>query len=305
MSRRRTHEEHENHERWLVSYADFITLLFAFFVVMYATSSTDVIRHQEISKALFEMFQHPQTHSLIELKPNGTPIDLPIPPDVDGIGHETPTDTVDKEAQAIKALQDIAGQIQNALGDEIAQGEARIRANELWLEIELNAALLFPSGGAEPLPDATSVLDKVAAVLSAYPNPVRVEGFADDRPIATKKYPSNWELSAARAARVVRMLMQDGIDPKRLAAVGYGEFQPLADNQSPLGRSRNRRVILLVSRHLDLRHAPIELNHNTQQATPPAVHTPRPPAGEGAGERVKMAHNLLKAPATPRPPSLL
>jgi len=251
MSRRRAHEEHENHERWLVSYADFITLLFAFFVVMYATSSVDVIRHQEISQALIKLFEHPEATTPIELKPDGSLIELPAPP--------VPA-AQDAEAEAVQALQTIAEQIQSALGDEIAQGEARIRGNELWLEIELNSALLFPSGGAEPLPDAPAVLDKVAGVLSAYPNPVRVEGFADDRPIATVKFPSNWELSAARAARVVRMLMQDGIDPKRLAAIGYGEFQPLADNQSPLGRSRNRRVVLLISRHLDLRHAPIELS---------------------------------------------
>jgi len=278
MSRRRVHEEHENHERWLVSYADFITLLFAFFVVMYATSSVDVIRHQAISKELIKLFDHPPEQSLIELKPDGTPIDLPAPPQVVQI---EPPET--EEAEAVKALQAIAEQIQNALGDEIAQGGAHIRGNELWLEIELNAALLFPSGAAEPLPDAATVLAKVAAVLSAYPNPVRVEGFADDRPIATVKFPSNWELSAARAARVVRMLMQDGIEPQRLAAVGYGEFQPLADNQSSQGRSRNRRVVLLISRYLDLRHAPIELTDKTQWTRSISTYAPRPRASEGAG----------------------
>jgi len=280
MSRRRAHEEHENHERWLVSYADFITLLFAFFVVMYATSSVDVIRHQEISQALIKLFEHPEATTPIELKPDGSLIELPAPP--------APA-AQDAEAEAVKALQTIAEQIQSALGDEIAHDEARIRGNELWLEIELNSALLFPSGGAEPLPDAPTVLNKVAGVLSAYPNPVRVEGFADDRPIATAKFPSNWELSAARAARVVRILMQDGIDPKRLAAIGYGEFQPLADNQSRQGRSRNRRVVLLISRHLDLRHAPIELSDKTQLASSTSTYSPRPLAGEGPGERASKA----------------
>jgi len=262
MSRRRAHEEHENHERWLVSYADFITLLFAFFVVMYASSSVDVIRHQEIAKALIKLFDHPEASSPIELKHDGSLIELHAP---------SVPPTQDPEAEAVQALEAIAEQIQSALGDEIAQGEAHIRGNELWLEIELNSALLFPSGAAEPLPDAVRVLDKVAGVLSTYPNPVRVEGFADDRPIATIKFPSNWELSAARAARVVRILMQDGIDPRRLAAVGYAEYQPLADNQSSQGRSRNRRVVLLISRHLNLRHAPIDLD------------TPLTLAGEGQG----------------------
>jgi len=263
MSRRRAHEEHENHERWLVSYADFITLLFAFFVVMYATSSVNEIRHQEISKALIKLFDHPEASSPIELKPDGSLMELPAPP---------AAQQQSEEAEAVKALQDIAGQIQSALAGEIAQGEARIRGTELWLEIELNSALLFPSGQAVPLSGAAAVLDKVAKVLSAYPNPVRVEGFADDRPIATAQFPSNWELSAARAARVVRMLTEDGIEPKRLAAVGYGEFQPLADNQSSLGRARNRRVVLLISRHLDLRHAPIDL------------YAPLPLAEEKTGE---------------------
>jgi len=109
MSRRRAHEEHENHERWLVSYADFITLLFAFFVVMYATSSVDVIRHQEISKALIKLFDHPEATTPIELKPDGALIELPVP------------QAQDAEAEAIEALEAIAEQIQSALGDEIAQ----------------------------------------------------------------------------------------------------------------------------------------------------------------------------------------
>jgi len=255
MLRRRTHEEHENHERWLVSYADFITLLFAFFVVMYATSSVNEFRHKEISKALIALFEHPQASRPMELKPENSIIELPAPPLFPGKVQQK-----DEQAEAVQALQAIAEQIKTALGAEIAQGGAQIRGNELWLEIELNSALLFPSGSAEPLAGAKDVLDKVADVLVSYPNPIRVEGFADDRPIATARFPSNWELSAARAARVVRALMQQGIAPGRLAAVGYGEFQPLADNQSQHGRSRNRRVVLLISRHLDLRHAPASLD---------------------------------------------
>jgi len=274
--RRRAPEEHENHERWLVSYADFITLLFAFFVVMYATSSVDKIRHSEITKALIELFSHPQANNLIKLEPDGSPISMPAPPAAPPLPETDEAAQKAAEADAAKALQDIAGQIQQALGQEIAQGEVHIRGTEQWLEIELSNALLFPSGEAQPLRPAAALLEKVAHILTAYPNPVRVEGFADDRPIATPKFPSNWELSAARAARVVRMLMQGGVEPARLAAVGYAEFQPLMDNQSSDGRSRNRRVVLLVSRYLDLRHDPVDLNPNGLPGNPPGSHLSSP-----------------------------
>jgi chemotaxis protein MotB len=130
-----------------------------------------------------------------------------------------------------------------------------VRGNELWVEIEMNSSLLFPSGDAVPNDIAFSLIERVARILAPYDNPVHVEGFTDNMPISTSQFPSNWELSTARAASIVRMLAMDGVTPSRLAAVGYGEFQPVADNATAEGRSRNRRVVLVISRNLDVRRS--------------------------------------------------
>lgn len=244
MARRRIHEEHENHERWLVSYADFITLLFAFFVVMYSISSINEGKYKVLSESLVGVFSEPER----ALKP--------IP-----IGDERPRTTepersiVDDSTASRDPLQDIASSMREAFGDLIANEQLTVRGNELWVEIELNSSLLFPSGDAVPNEAAFALIEKVAKILAPYENPVHVEGFTDNLPISTAHYPSNWELSTARAASIVRMLAMDGVQPGRLAAVGYGEFQPIADNATAEGRARNRRVVLVVSRNLDVRRS--------------------------------------------------
>jgi chemotaxis protein MotB len=116
----------------------------------------------------------------------------------------------------------------------------------MWLEIEINADILFPSGAGEFAPAAEPVLDKLAEVLKPFPNPIRVEGHTDDRPIRTAAFPSNWELSAARAASVVHQFMRQGVDPLRLEIVGFGEFHPRQGNDTTEGRNANRRVVVLV-----------------------------------------------------------
>lgn len=145
--------------------------------------------------------------------------------------------------------------MRDAFGDLIAAQQLTVRGNELWIEIELNSSLLFPSGDAVPNEAAFILINKVAKILAPYENPVHVEGFTDNLPINTSQFPSNWELSAARAASIVRMLAMDGVKESRLAAVGYGEFQPVADNATAEGRARNRRVVLVVSRNLDVRRS--------------------------------------------------
>jgi len=252
MARRRQPEEHVNHERWLVSYADFITLLFAFFVVMYSISSINEGKYKVISEALIGVF----TDSDRALKP--IPIGDERPKTV------TPAKPLVKDSEQIDAgiaqaandpLKSIADDISAAFGDLISSNQMTVRGNELWVEIELNSSLLFPSGDALPNDHAFDLLEKVARILAPYGNPIHVEGFTDNLPIATDKFPTNWELSAARAGSVVRMLAADGVDPSRLAAVGYGEFQPIADNATAEGRARNRRVVLVISRNLDVRRS--------------------------------------------------
>ena len=247
MARRRHQEEHENHERWLVSYADFITLLFAFFVVMYSISSINEGKYKILSETLTGVFNQPDR----SIKP--------IP-----VGDERPRTTepdrsmVDEAAPqqiAASTLQNIADSIRDAFGGLLQSDQLKVRGNELWIEIELSSGLLFPSGDALPNDEAFEIIEKIAKILAPYGNPIHVEGFTDNQPIKTAQYPTNWELSAARAASIVRMLAMDGVDPSRMAAVGYGEFQPVADNATADGRARNRRVVLVVSRNLDVRRS--------------------------------------------------
>ncbi|PAU89146.1 flagellar motor protein MotD [Pseudomonas sp. WN033] len=244
--RRRQHQEHENHERWLVSYADFITLLFAFFVVMYSISSVNEGKYKVLSDTLVGAFNQPQRS--IE----------PIQ-----IGEEIPRGLQRSDTQGISGgdadnlvdpLVDITTAMQQAFGDLIRAGDLEVRGNELWIEIELNSSLLFPSGDALPTDEAFGLVERIAEILAPYENPIHVEGFTDNQPIRSRLYPTNWELSAARAASVVRMLGNGGVNPERMAAVGYGEFKPVADNGTAAGRRANRRVVLLVSRYLDQRH---------------------------------------------------
>lgn len=249
MARRRNHEEHENHERWLVSYADFITLLFAFFVVMYSISSLNEGKYKVLSDSLVGVFSEPER--AIKPIPIGDERPRTTEPDR-SMSEDNPSST---SATATDPLQEIAESVRGAFGDLISSEQLTVRGNELWIEIELNSSLLFPSGDAVPNELAFTLIDKVAKILAPYENPVHVEGFTDNLPISTAQFPSNWELSTARAASIVRMLAMDGVNPGRLAAVGYGEFQPVADNASAEGRARNRRVVLVISRNLEVRRS--------------------------------------------------
>ncbi len=251
MARRRQPEEHVNHERWLVSYADFITLLFAFFVVMYSISSINEGKYKIISQALIGVF----TDADRSLKP--IPVGEERPMTV------TPAKPLVKDSEQVDAgvagsndpLKSIADDISAAFGDLISSNQMTVRGNELWVEIELNSSLLFGSGDAMPSDNAFNIIDKVAGILKPFDNPIHVEGFTDDQPIRTAQYPTNWELSSARSASIVRILAMQGVNPSRMASVGYGEFQPVANNATAEGRARNRRVVLVVSRNLDVRRS--------------------------------------------------
>jgi chemotaxis protein MotB len=252
MARRRRVEEHENHERWLVSYADFITLLFAFFVVMYSISSLNEGKYKVLSQALIGAFNEPD-RSLKPI-PIGDEKPLTIMPSEPLIKDSEEVDAGLAQS-SITPLQAIANQVSDAFGDLIKSNQMTVRGNELWIEIELNSSLLFGSGDAMPSDVAFNLIEKVANILSPFDNPVHVEGFTDDQPIRTAQYPTNWELSSARAASIVRMLAIDGINPARMASVGYGEFQPVSPNTTAEGRAHNRRVVLVISRNLEVRRS--------------------------------------------------
>ncbi len=252
MARRRKVEEHENHERWLVSYADFITLLFAFFVVMYSISSINEGKYKIMSQALIGVFSESERSTrpipIGEERPLSTRPAQPIVKD----SEQTDAGLNQSSADPLKTITD---QVMEAFGDLIKSDQMTVRGNELWIEIELNSSLLFGSGDAMPSDIAFSLIEKVANIIKPFANPIHVEGFTDDQPIRTAQYPTNWELSSARAASIVRLLAMEGVNPARMASVGYGEFQPIAPNSTADGRAKNRRVVLVISRNLDVRRS--------------------------------------------------
>ncbi|RRJ84975.1 flagellar motor protein MotD [Aestuariirhabdus litorea] len=274
MARRRQQQEHENLERWLVSYADFITLLFAFFVVMYSISSVNEGKYKILSETLVGVFnQPPRSVDPIQVgesrvrdqKSNDDMIAIPHGQDV-AINPIEGGDKTFTEEEATENLEVIGDNLKIAFSELIAEEKISVTGNEMWVEIEMPASLLFDSGDSIPKNQAFDILRRVADIIKPFHNPVHIEGFTDNRPINTDRFPTNWELSAARSAAVVRMLANYGVDPGQLAAVGYGEFQPVASNAAPEGRERNRRVVLVISKNLDIRRAinPIGVERATQ-----------------------------------------
>lgn len=257
MRRRRSQAEaNHNRERWLISYADFITLLFAFFVVMYAVSSVNEGKYKVLSETLTGVFNVPQRSP--EPIPTG---DVPVrstPADDQVVSLPVTFPPADLEAEDRRRgerLRTIASQLSDEFGELMNQGVVSLTSSDEWIELTLRNSLLFGSGDAEPHFDAFPVVERIASILADGDNAIRVEGFTDNLPIRTARFPSNWELSSARAAAVVRMLAMEGVDPGRMAAVGYGAWQPVARNDTEDGRRRNRRVVLLISRDASIRGA--------------------------------------------------
>jgi chemotaxis protein MotB len=264
MARKKKHEEHENLERWLVSYADFITLLFAFFVVMYSLSAINEGKFRVLAESLAAAFRAlPRSHEpiqlgkplkreLVENQAAAPPLSAPIVqavqlPGLTPLAHAAPSPSAGPgEGRGAQAMRELARRLEQALAPLIEKRLIIVRRTQYWLEVEIKTNILFPSGSAELEPAVLPVLKQIAAILRDYPNPVRVEGFTDNVPIQTPIFPSNWELSAARATRVVRLFAEEGVDPARLAAVGHGEFKPVAPNDTEEGRARNRKVVIVV-----------------------------------------------------------
>lgn len=263
---RRNHDEETNHDRWLISYADFITLMFAFFVVMYSISSVNEGKYRVLTDSLAQAFdQESETSSLIP-----TPIDLPIEQklpyeQIEGTNkakqvegakefaiedHGEQTDEItepQKELDRVKkSLGEIADDIRYELVPFIDDDLISVNNTDKVIEVEIKSQLLFTSGDARLASKAIPMLSNLATIFSTFNNPVQVEGFTDDQPIKTTTFPSNWELSAARAASVVHLFMRRGIDPARMSATGYAEFRPVADNSNKEGRQKNRRVMIII-----------------------------------------------------------
>jgi chemotaxis protein MotB len=268
MARKKRAEEHENLERWLVSYADFITLLFAFFVVMYAISQVNEGKYRVLSDSLQSAFEmEPKTISPFQMGDPGPSSDKPKLSDSDRIGKSS--SVVDSDASYEQTLSNMSNEVQSNLQDMIEKGLISVRTEKNWIEIEINSSVLFGSGNAQISESAKPLLRILARVLGKFPHEIKVEGFTDNQPISNRFYPSNWELSAARAASVVRLFEGNGIAAERLSAVGYGSTRPIASNDTEWGRNKNRRVVLIVSRE-HTREAVDVLNRrrNNSQTTP-------------------------------------
>ncbi len=259
MGRKKKPEEHANHERWMVSYADFITLLFAFFVMMYSISVVNTGKFKVLSESLTAAFTDPQRS--LEPVQVGQIVRAPSErPDV-AMSEPTPRPIrpvemrqmakladVDQELldQASKQLDKIQKRVEAAMQEMIEQGAITVQRSEYWIEIEMNSSVLFDSGSSTLYPRVVPILTELGRVMMDFSNHVHVEGYTDTVPINTEMFPSNWELSGGRAATVVRLFEFTGVQADRLAAIGYGEFYPIADNETVEGRARNRRVVAVV-----------------------------------------------------------
>jgi len=238
--RRKREEEHENLERWLVSYADFITLLFAFFVVMYAISSLNEGKYRVLSDSLMSAFrEQPGSPRVVVFEERSRDI-LP--------GSGRPIGQAGEPGGEGEAMKQAARSLMSELAPLVQQGQARVEQTDQGLSVELSASTLFASGEANLLAAASAPLTAVARVLAGMDNDIRVEGHSDNVPINVPNYPSNWELSSARAGTVVRMLSERGVASERLSAVGFADTRPIDSNATAEGRARNRRVNILILR---------------------------------------------------------
>ena len=291
--RRHKHEDHVNHEAWAIPYGDLVTLLLAFFVVMYAISSVNEGKYRVLADALSSAFGgQPRTVAPIQLgatqirgsafdRPSmqtpdsksgpssATPVSSPAMRQVldmptfgavarkaaDGTGNGAKgndsakvenTELLGEVEGRNRQLHSLGRRIQQALSELVKQKLVTVRRGDSFLEVEIQSDILFASGSAAPSPVALSTVHKLADILRAEPNAVRVEGYTDNVPINTVAFRSNWELSSARAAGVVHELVDSGVSAQRLAVVGFGEHQPVADNATIEGRNANRRVLLVI-----------------------------------------------------------
>jgi chemotaxis protein MotB len=262
--RRGTDEEQSSHDRWLVSYADFITLLFAFFVVLYASAQMDNKKVARVSAAIKGAFQELGVFTgsgdnsslpkeIIVMQGVGGRSIQQAPssatePSASGTSSTLQINSVNKPSKtAFIDTEALKKELEQALGDDIRQKKVKMRVGPDGLVISLREIGFFDSGEAKLLPDAKPTITRLAKILEQKDLEVRVEGHTDDVPIHTARFNSNWELSTARATEVVSMLVRDyGFDPRDVSVAGYAEYRPLFPNDTEEGRKANRRIDLVV-----------------------------------------------------------
>ncbi|HLH09705.1 MAG TPA: flagellar motor protein MotB [Terriglobales bacterium] len=252
---RKKHAEHANHERWLVSYADFITLLFAFFVVLYSTAQGDQKKAQQLAAAIQMAFEQlgvfPNSSSNAPLTTGQS-----LAPTPEQIVTKTQSDQLmktvlphdqGKSDDPVLEIEDLRRDLEKQLANEIADKKISLRMEPDGLVISLREVGFFDSGSPYLKQKSLDSFAKVAEVLAVRKNMIRIEGHTDDVPIHTAQFASNWELSTARATEVIRLLLVGyKFPPQRLSAAGYAEYHPVANNKTEAGRQVNRRVDIVV-----------------------------------------------------------
>ncbi len=275
MARKRKHGAHENHERWLVSYADFITLLFAFFVVMFASSQADKGKAKQVSESIRKALEEDQFASAVQGILGGTVGDK-------GPGNRMMKGPGGVEKGVVEApkpgpveLAPSRELLERQLENEIKAGMLRVNMEPRGLVVSLQQAAFFPSGGDSIDPATYAVLEKVAAVIETLPNKVRLEGHTDSVPIHNAKFRSNWELSSARGVAMLQLLLGNGIPETRLSVGGYAETVPIDTNDTEDGRAHNRRVDIVILNEYGVRGEPGA--PSSPAAAPAGQPAPLPP----------------------------
>jgi len=321
VARKRKHEEHQNHEAWAIPYGDLITLLLAFFVVMYAISSVNEGKFRVLSDSLQAAFRgSPKTLDPVQVgeksRGNGADIAVSIvqqanlegqprdmleavavggqdgeglgPAPLNGAGQGANSKQI--EVIVPPELAKVADAVEASLAALVDSDLVTVRRHSFWIEVEIRADILFPSGVATISPSAVPALQALAKTLAPFPNPIRVEGHTDNKPIKTVLFPSNWELSAARAASVVHLLADGGVSPKRLSVIGLGEWRPAKPNDTPDNRNANRRVLLVIL------SGSAESNDGSQPMEMPDINSSEP-----AQQRALPGESATPLPTTTAP----
>ena len=261
LRKRRTAVEHDNIHRWLVSYADYMTLMFALFVVLYAMAMVNEKPFESITESFGRVFQAYEEEtknrghgdSVLMVNTSKTNIKLYGNGILDVAGPEL----VDNEknlsnisdAKVGSNLSSLEKELHTALYELVESGFAQLQIDGDWLEIELNSGLLFPSGSSSATLSADAIFTVIYDVIGQASNFIRVRGYTDNQVINNEIYSSNWELSVFRATAILRVLEKLGLNPARMAIEGYGQYYPSADNLTAEGRAKNRKVVVAISKY--------------------------------------------------------
>jgi len=250
LIRKRVEEDQDNHDRWLVSYADFITLLFAFFVVMYSISSVEIGKYKQLTNSIGTAFSGNGSSGV-----NQTSTEK-------GLGARGVTETktssiikplplshlyTEKMRRERDSMAKTGAEVSNKLAPMIAEGKIQVIQTSRGIRIDIQDNLLFSAGSADLSTAANSIISEIVPLIKDNQRKIQVEGHTDNTPIHNTTFFSNWELSAVRASSVVRLLSALGISEQRLSATGLGASQPISENETESGRAKNRRVSIIIT----------------------------------------------------------